>query len=86
MPTAPPPRIPTSGRHGVLFDVDGTLVDTACLHAVCWWGAFRRYGRRVSMPAHERGLQPAGNGSHVSAYSLCALSPLLVYCNYPPSH
>jgi len=26
---------------GVLFDVDGTLVDTTFLHAVCWWDAFR---------------------------------------------
>ena len=25
-------------------------------------------------------------GSHVSAYPLCALSPLLVYCNYAQSH
>jgi phosphoglycolate phosphatase-like HAD superfamily hydrolase len=33
----------------VLFDVDGTLVDTNYLHAVTWWEAFRRYGHHVAM-------------------------------------
>lgn len=28
----------------VLFDVDGTLVDTNYLHAVTWWQAFRQAG------------------------------------------
>lgn len=32
---------------GVLFDVDGTLVDTTYLHAVCWWEALRQAGRTV---------------------------------------
>jgi HAD superfamily hydrolase (TIGR01509 family) len=31
---------------GVLFDVDGTLVDTTFLHTVCWWEALRQYGDR----------------------------------------
>ena len=31
------PRVPPEGKlAGVLFDVDGTLVDTTLLHAVCW--------------------------------------------------
>lgn len=29
--------------HAVLFDVDGTLVDTTYLHTLCWWQAFRQY-------------------------------------------
>ena len=33
----------------VLFDVDGTLVDTNYLHAVTWWEAFRQYGHHVPM-------------------------------------
>ena len=33
----------------VLFDVDGTLVDTTFLHAVCWAEAFRQHGRSVPM-------------------------------------
>jgi HAD superfamily hydrolase (TIGR01509 family) len=35
----------------VIFDVDGTLVDTNYLHAVCWWEAFRQYGQHVDMAA-----------------------------------
>src|SRR3954470_8372902 len=34
---------------GVLFDVDGTLVDTNYLHVVAWWQAFRAFGHDVSM-------------------------------------
>jgi HAD superfamily hydrolase (TIGR01509 family) len=34
---------------GVLFDVDGTLVDTTYLHAVCWWDAFRANDHHVPM-------------------------------------
>ncbi|MBA3489620.1 MAG: HAD family hydrolase [Longispora sp.] len=34
---------------GVLFDVDGTLVDTTYLHAVTWWGALRQAGHDVPM-------------------------------------
>jgi HAD superfamily hydrolase (TIGR01509 family) len=33
---------------GVLFDVDGTLVDTNFLHTVCWAEAFRQNGHRVT--------------------------------------
>lgn len=34
---------------GVLFDVDGTLVDTTFLHTVAWWEAFEQFGQRVEM-------------------------------------
>lgn len=30
-----------SDRRGVLFDVDGTLVDTTYIHTVTWWQAIR---------------------------------------------
>jgi HAD superfamily hydrolase (TIGR01509 family) len=33
---------------GVLFDVDGTLVDTTFIHAVCWAEALRQHGRQVT--------------------------------------
>jgi HAD superfamily hydrolase (TIGR01509 family) len=36
-------------RRGVLFDVDGTLVDSAYLHTVAWWQAFRQQGHDVPM-------------------------------------
>lgn len=38
----------------VLFDVDGTLVDTNYLHAVTWWEAFRQYGHHVPMARIHR--------------------------------
>jgi len=47
---------PVNARYGVLLDVDGTLVDTAYLHAVCWWEAFRQHGRHVPMPALGRAI------------------------------
>ncbi len=31
-------------RPGVLFDVDGTLVDANYLHVAAWWEAFRECG------------------------------------------
>lgn len=37
------------GNSGVLFDVDGTLVDTTFLHAVCWAEAMRQHGYVVPM-------------------------------------
>src|SRR5947209_59822 len=45
---------------GVLFDVDGTLVDTNYLHVVAWWHAFRSQGHDVPMTALHRTV---GQGS-----------------------
>ena len=36
-------------RPGVLFDIDGTLVDTNYFHAVAWQRAFRQEGVQVTM-------------------------------------
>jgi HAD superfamily hydrolase (TIGR01509 family) len=41
---------------GVLFDVDGTLVDTTYLHTVAWWQAIRQAGHDVSMAAVHRAI------------------------------
>ncbi len=38
----------------VLFDVDGTLVDTNYLHTVCWWEAFRQARHDVPMASIHR--------------------------------
>ncbi|MBS2965271.1 HAD family hydrolase [Actinocrinis puniceicyclus] len=40
----------------VLFDVDGTLVDTAFLHTVAWWQAFRQADRTVAMARIHRAI------------------------------
>ncbi len=43
-------------RSGILFDVDGTLVDTTYLHAVCWWEALRQHDRDVPMAEIHRAI------------------------------
>lgn len=53
--TAPEP----AGEHAdgaVLFDVDGTLMDTVYLHTVAWWEALRQQGGRVSMARIHRSI------------------------------
>jgi HAD superfamily hydrolase (TIGR01509 family) len=40
----------------VLFDVDGTLVDTSYLHAVTWWEAFTQAGHEVPMAQVHRAI------------------------------
>src|SRR2546421_10861037 len=41
---------------GVLFDVDGTLVDTTYLHAVTWWEALRQGDHDVPMWTIHRAI------------------------------
>jgi HAD superfamily hydrolase (TIGR01509 family) len=41
---------------GVLFDVDGTLVDTTYLHATAWWQAFRQFDLDVPMARIHRAI------------------------------
>jgi HAD superfamily hydrolase (TIGR01509 family) len=40
----------------VLFDMDGTLVDTNYLHAVTWWQAFGQAGHHVPMADIHRAI------------------------------
>jgi HAD superfamily hydrolase (TIGR01509 family) len=46
----------TTRLRGVLFDVDGTLVDSTYIHALCWWQAFRRTDRDVTMARIHRAI------------------------------
>ena len=39
---------------GVLFDVDGTLIDSAYIHTLAWWQAFRQLGFDVPMARIHR--------------------------------
>lgn len=39
----------SDSRPAILFDIDGTLVDTNWFHTVAWWRAFRDAGEEVSM-------------------------------------
>lgn len=46
----------SSGRRGVLFDLDGTLTDTTYLHTLCWWQALKSGGRLVPMARIHRAV------------------------------
>lgn len=46
--------LPRGARRGVLFDVDGTLVDSAYIHTLAWWQAFRQHRHEVPMAAIHR--------------------------------
>jgi HAD superfamily hydrolase (TIGR01509 family) len=50
-----------SDRRGVLFDLDGTLVDTSYLHTVSWWQAFRQAGMDVPMARIHRAVGMGGD-------------------------
>ncbi|MEV7135127.1 HAD family hydrolase [Arthrobacter sp. NPDC093128] len=53
---------PGSGRQrGVLFDVDGTLVDSSYLHTLAWWQAFRQVGLDVPMASIHRSVGMGGD-------------------------
>jgi len=45
----------------VLFDVDGTLVDSVALHAAAWQEAFARFGKRVSLEEVRRQIGKGGD-------------------------
>jgi HAD superfamily hydrolase (TIGR01509 family) len=40
----------------VLFDMDGTLIDSNYLHTVAWWGALRQYDHTVPMALVHRSI------------------------------
>jgi HAD superfamily hydrolase (TIGR01509 family) len=54
---------PSSGQPeaAVLFDVDGTLVDSSYLHTLAWWQAFRQAGYDVPMASIHRAVGMGGD-------------------------
>jgi HAD superfamily hydrolase (TIGR01509 family) len=46
----------TTGRPGILFDIDGTLVDSNYLHTIAWFRAFEALGYRVPMARIHRAI------------------------------
>lgn len=53
----------SAGRAGVLFDVDGTLLDTNYLHVLSWWQAFQDTGHPdVTMASIHRSVGIASEG------------------------
>lgn len=45
----------------VLFDVDGTLVDSSYIHTLAWWRAFRQAGYDVPMASIHRSVGMGGD-------------------------
>ena len=45
-----------TSKPGILFDVDGTLVDTTYLHTVAWWEAMRQHDNDVPMAEIHRSI------------------------------
>src|SRR5215469_8273116 len=50
----------------VLFDMDGTLIDSNYLHAVCWWQAFTQAGHDMPMAQIHRAIG-MGSGQMLDA-------------------
>jgi HAD superfamily hydrolase (TIGR01509 family) len=50
-----------SDLSGVVFDLDGTLVDTTYVHTVCWWHAFVQFGHVVPMARLHRAVGMGGD-------------------------
>jgi phosphoglycolate phosphatase-like HAD superfamily hydrolase len=48
-------------KAAVLFDVDGTLVDSTYLHTLAWWQAFRQAGHDVPMAGIHRAVGMGGD-------------------------
>ncbi len=44
------------GRPGVLFDVDGTLIDSNYLHTVAWSRALKDAGEQAPSPVNAENL------------------------------
>lgn len=45
----------------VLFDVDGTLIDSSYIHTLAWWQAFRQAGYDVPMASIHRSVGMGGD-------------------------
>ena len=45
---------------GIVFDLDGTLVDSTYVHTLCWWQAMQQFGHHRPMAAvhHAVGMGP----------------------------
>ena len=59
----------------VLFDVDGTLVDSNYLHAVTWWGAFSQGGYDVAMADIGRAIRSISSSRAGLSLMVCQKLP-----------
>ncbi|WP_416403796.1 HAD family hydrolase [Arthrobacter sp. LFS091] len=54
-------KVKSQKKRAVLFDVDGTLIDSSYFHAMAWWQAFRREGLDIEMSAIHRRVGMGGD-------------------------
>jgi HAD superfamily hydrolase (TIGR01509 family) len=54
-------EVKSQKTRAVLFDVDGTLIDSSYFHAMAWWQAFRREGLDIEMSAIHRRVGMGGD-------------------------
>lgn len=59
--TSTTPHPSPSHQAAVLFDVDGTLIDSSYLHTLAWWQAFRQAGCDVPMAGIHRAVGMGGD-------------------------
>lgn len=62
----PPRRLPPMNTHqvpvkAVIFDVDGTLIDSVDVHAQAWADAFAEFGRKVGFAEVRRQIGKGGD-------------------------
>ncbi len=50
------PAAGAAALRAVLFDLDGTLVDTSYVHTVCWWQALLQFDRVLPMASIHRAV------------------------------
>lgn len=48
-------------KYAVLFDVDGTLIDSTYFHTLAWWQAFAQSGHLVAMSKVHRAIGMGGD-------------------------
>ncbi|MEQ4564628.1 HAD family hydrolase [Paenarthrobacter sp. CAP02] len=54
-------KVKSQKKRAVLFDVDGTLIDSSYFHAMAWWQAFRREGLDIEVSAIHRRVGMGGD-------------------------
>jgi HAD superfamily hydrolase (TIGR01509 family) len=88
------PSLAGKALRGVLFDVDGTLLDTTYLHTISWWQAFRQLGidvpmarihRCIGMGADQMLAELLGPGQHEGIGSAVPEARRALYAQYWPA-
>jgi HAD superfamily hydrolase (TIGR01549 family) len=60
----PGPSVATAAvvkLQGIIFDIDGTLIDSNDLHAKCWVEAFEHFGKRIEYDAVRHQIGKGGD-------------------------